>query len=318
MDIFLRYGEPLNTVSANILVVDDVADNLEILKDLLSFHGHHVLTAANGKDALQSAQDARPDLILLDIIMPGMDGYEVCTHLKANEATKDIPVIFVSSLADVQNAVKGFQVGGVDYVIKPFQSAEILARITTHLTTLRLRKQLEEQNIELEHLASTDSLTGLTNRRHFFKIAETEFDVAVRDGIPVSVSLFDIDHYKIVNDTYGHLVGDRVLEYLARLIFSQTRESDVTARYGGDEFVVLHPSTDRQDAYQIAENIRKKVDACPYLDNERNIHVTISGGIVDTQVIKNVTRFDEVLAKADQALYSAKRAGRNQVVVFQE
>ena len=109
-----------------------------------------------------------------------------------------------------------------------------------------------------------------------------------------------------------------MLEYLGRLIFSQTRESDVTARYGGDEFVVLHPSTDRQDAYQIAENIRKKVDACPYLDNERNIHVTISGGIVDTQVIKNVTRFDEVLAKADQALYSAKRAGRNQVVVFQE
>lgn len=308
----------MNTIQAHILVVDDVADNLEILQDLLSFHGHQVQVASNGEEALKFAREFHPDLILLDIIMPGMNGYEVCTRLKSDESTQNIPVIFVSSMADVQSVIKGFQVGGVDYINKPFQHAEILARVNTQITTLRLRQRLEEKNVELEHLASTDSLTGLNNRRCFFNIAETEFEVAVRKGTPVSITLFDVDYYKRVNDTHGHVVGDHVLAYLAQLITSQARENDLTARYGGDEFVVLHPSLDRQGAFQVAERIRKKVEENPFVSDTQEIHTTISAGIVDSQVCKDGACFDDVLAKADQALYLAKSLGRNRVIVFSE
>lgn len=306
----------MNTLPANILVVDDVTYNLEILQDLLSFHGHHVEVASNGEEALKFARESHPDLILLDIIMPGMDGYEVCTRLKADDRTRDIPVIFVSSMADVQSTIKGFQAGGVDYIQKPYQEAEILVRVNTHITTLRLRQRLEEKNVELEHLASTDSLTGLSNRRRFFNIAQVEFEASLRTRKPVAITLFDVDHYKMVNDTHGHVVGDRVLAYLGKLIATQARENDVTARYGGDEFVILHPSIDRQSAFQIAENIRKKVEDNPFLNEAQEIRTTISAGIMDTQVCEDSTCFDDVLAKADQALYLAKKAGRNRVVVF--
>lgn len=300
---------------ATILLVDDAADNLDMLRDLLTFHNYAVLAASSGTDALRLAGESHPDLILLDIIMPGMDGYEVCARLKADDATSDIPVIFVSSLVDVQNTVKGFQVGGADYVVKPFQQAEILARINTHITNLRLREQLKRQNMELEHLASLDFLTGLKNRRHFFKIAEAEFRNAVQNGVPVSVTLFDIDHYKNVNDIYGHQAGDQVLASLAGLINVSVRQTDVAARYGGDEFVVLHPSLDVGGAYQIAEIIRRKVGDRIFVHDDRPIQVTISAGTVDTLHCGSACCFDDVLAEADRALYQAKGAGRNQVVV---
>ena len=157
---------------ANILIVDDVEDNLEILGDLLTFDGYNVQTARSGEGALKLMQESRPDLILLDILMPGMDGFEVCDRLKAEENTKDIPVIFVSSMADIDSKVQGFKIGGVDFINKPFQHAEILVRVNTHITMLRLRKHLEEQNTELERLANTDYLTELYNRRRFFNTAE--------------------------------------------------------------------------------------------------------------------------------------------------
>ena len=302
----------------NILIVDDVEDNLEILGDLLTFDGYHVQTARSGERALKLAQESHPDLILMDILMPGMDGFEVCNRLKADENTKDIPVIFVSSMNDIDSKVQGFKVGGVDYINKPFQHAEILVRVDTHVTMLRLRKHLEEQNAELERLANTDYLTDLYNRRRFFNTAEVEFAEAVRSGKPISITLIDLDHFKQVNDTHGHLVGDHVLVHIAHLIRSNCRASDIAARYGGEEFAILHPSLDRQNAFRVAERIRKEVEANPFLHERDEIGMTLSAGVVDTRTCKNCLRVDDVLSRADVALYRAKDGGRNQVVVFDE
>lgn len=308
----------MDPLSASILIVDDIEDNIELLGDLLSFNGHIVHSARSGEAALKRVQESRPDLILLDILMPGMDGFEVCNRLKADENTRDIPVIFVSSLTDIDSKVTGFKVGGVDYINKPFQHAEILVRVNTHLTLLRLRKHLEEQNAELERLANTDYLTNLYNRRRFFHAAEEAFKEAIISGHPISITLIDLDYFKRVNDTNGHLVGDRVLIHVAQLIRSHCRVNDVAARYGGEEFVILHPSLGRQDAYLIAERIRKEVENTPFLRKQDEITVTLSAGVVDTVVCKACSRIDDVLAMADLALYRAKDAGRNQVVVFEE
>jgi diguanylate cyclase (GGDEF)-like protein len=263
-------------------------------------------------------QESRPDLILLDILMPGMDGFEVCTLLKADESTRDIPVVFVSSMTDIDSKVNGFKVGGVDYINKPFQHAEILVRLNTHITMLRLRKHLEEKNAELERLANTDYLTNLYNRRRFFQAAEEEFAGSVSSGKPISVTLIDLDFFKRVNDMHGHLAGDNVLIHVAKLIRSQCRVSDVAARYGGEEFVILHPSISQHDAYLIVERIRKGVEATPFSHNGDEIGLTLSAGVVDTIVCKDCMRIDDVLAKADLALYRAKDRGRNQVVIFEE
>jgi diguanylate cyclase (GGDEF)-like protein len=303
---------------ANILIVDDVEDNLEILEDLLTFDGYNVQTVRSGEAALNLVHKSRPDLILLDILMPVMDGFEVCTRLKADESTKDIPVVFVSSMADIEYKVKGFKVGGVDYINKPFHHAEILVRVNTHITMLRLRKHLEEKNAELERLANTDYLTNLYNRRRFFQAAEDEFAGAIRSRNPISITLIDLDHFKQVNDTYGHLVGDHVLVHIAKLIRTHCRVSDVAARYGGEEFIILHPSIDRQNAFQVAERIRKAVEATPFSLEGDEISLTLSAGVVDTKVGRDFKRIDDILGLADKALYRAKDAGRNQVVVFDE
>ena len=302
---------------SKILVVDDVEDNLEILRDLLSFHGHRVETANGGKAALEMVQQSPPDLILLDILMPHMDGFEVCQHLKADEATDQIPVIFVSSMSDLESKVRGFKVGGVDYVNKPYQHAEILARVNTQITMLRLRKSLEEKNLELERLANTDTLTELYNRRRFFFAAEAAFSNAYRNNIPFSITMLDVDYFKRINDNYGHVFGDQVLSHVARLIQSQTRTNDLVARYGGEEFVILHPTLSKEDTYEIAEEIRSRVETTPYTGHNEEINVTLSAGVVDVQDCRECHRIDDVLKCADQALYQAKNRGRNQVVVFE-
>ena len=315
---FHIWRKNLESPSANILIVDDVEDNTEILGDLLTFDGYEVQSAMSGEAALEQVQVARPDLILLDILMPGMDGFEVCERLKADESTKDIPVMFVSSMNDLESKVRGFKVGGVDFINKPFQHAEILVRVNTHITLQHLRRDLEEQNRELERLANTDYLTDLYNRRRFFHMAEAVFaGTASSSENPVSVTLIDVDYFKQVNDTYGHLVGDQVLIHVAHLIRDYCRENDMAARYGGEEFAILHPAIHRRGAYQITDDIRKRVEDTPFIHEDNEIGVTLSAGVVDSQICENCTRIDDMLAMADSALYRAKDGGRNQVVVFE-
>jgi len=306
----------LESLPATILIIDDVDDNLEMLGDILTLNGHNVHTARSGEAALKRVQEIRPDLILLDILMPGMDGFEVCTRLKADKGTRDIPVIFVSSMTDINSKVMGFKVGGVDFINKPFQRAEVLVRVETHITLLRLREHLELQNTELERLANTDYLTDLYNRRCFFHAAEEKLAGANLCGAPISITLIDLDHFKSVNDTHGHLVGDRVLAHVAQLIRAHCRTYDVAARYGGEEFVILHPAIDSQTAFRVAERIRKEVELTPFLHEREQISVTLSAGVVDTKGSKDWPHIDDMLAMADIALYQAKDAGRNQVIVF--
>lgn len=308
----------MDSSPANILIVDDVEDNIEILRDLLTFDGFNVQTAQSGEMALKRVQESRPDLILLDILMPGMDGFDVCARLKADGDTKDIPVVFVSSMGDLDSKVKGFKAGGVDYIDKPFQHAEVLVRVNTHITMMRMRRHLKEQNAELERLANTDYLTNLYNRRRFFHAAEVEFATSLQSGKPISVTLIDLDLFKHVNDTHGHLVGDQVLIHIAHIIRDHCREADVAARYGGEEFSVLHPKIGRQDAFLVVEEIRQEVEATPYIHEKDEIGVTFSAGIVDTLACQNCLRIDDILGLADKALYRAKDAGRNQVVIFGE
>jgi diguanylate cyclase (GGDEF)-like protein len=306
----------LDSAPANILVVDDVEDNLEILEDLLTFDGHNVQTARSGIAAMQRVQESRPDLILLDILMPGMDGFEVCSQLKANESTRDIPVIFVSSMVDIDNKVKGFKVGGVDYINKPFHHAEILVRVNTHITLLRLRKDLETRNAELERLANTDYLTNLYNRRRFFLSAEKMYTESLLTGYPISFTLLDLDFFKQVNDTHGHMIGDQVLVHVAGLIRKFCRENDMVARYGGEEFAILHPNTGGPAALQVVEEIRINVEETPFVSEKDEIGMTFSAGIVDAKTCVDCPRIDDVLALADKALYRAKHVGRNRVVLF--
>ncbi|MGD8402470.1 MAG: diguanylate cyclase [Anaerolineales bacterium] len=312
----LDFIENQDKPQANILIVDDVDDNLEILGSLLTFDGYEVQTARNGEDALKQVQDTHPDLILMDVLMPGMSGFELCERLKSRESTKDIPVIFVSSMSDIDSKVNGFKVGGVDYINKPYQHAEIVVRVNTQLTMMRMRQHLEKQNAELERLANTDYLTNLYNRRSFFHAAESEYAESIRSGTPLSISLIDLDYFKQVNDTYGHLVGDQVLVHIAKLIRMYSRIRDVAARYGGEEFTILHPSIDKQNAFLIIDRIRKGVEETPFVLDGKQIDVTLSAGVVDTLMCTGCTRIDDVLRMADKALYHAKDTGRNQVVVF--
>jgi len=303
---------------AKILIVDDVEDNIEILGDLLTFDGYNVQTTRSGESALERVQESRPDLILMDILMPGMDGFEVCERLKADTSTSDIPVVFVSSMTDLESKVKGFKIGGVDYINKPFQHAEVLVRVNTHITMLRLRKDLEMRNAELERLANTDYLTSLYNRRRFFLRAEKIYSEAIRTGYPISITLLDLDYFKQVNDRHGHLVGDQVLVHVAHLIRDHCRESDMAARYGGEEFAILHPDINKKAAYEVVEQVREKVNNTPFINGASEIHLTLSAGIIDSETCKDCPRVDDILALADIALYRAKDGGRNQVVVFEE
>jgi len=318
-------------VKGTILVVDDTHVNLQLLNLLLSRQGYRVLTADDGTAAIAVVQHDLPDLILLDIMMPGMDGYEVCQELKKEDNTKDIPVIFISALSDVFDKVKAFSLGAVDYIIKPFQTEEILARVSTHLIIRKLQISLQEKNallekeimerkriqVELERIATTDPLTGLYNRRYFFNLGETEYAKAQRYKRPISVIILDADHFKDINDSYSHAAGDQALVHLATQLHNLTRSADIVARYGGEEFIILLPETPSQDAYWLAERIRETIQNSILSYEGKQFSYTLSLGIADNQVSEQCAKFEGILSLADRALYQAKDRGRNCTVIYQ-
>jgi len=319
--------------NASILVVDDTLNNLRVLSNILRDEGYEIRVAKDGPTALSSVQAAHPDLILLDIMMPGMDGYEVCENLKADSDTQEIPIIFISALDRVLDKVKAFSAGAVDYIEKPFQEGEVIARVKTQISLREMQidlenkvKQLEIQNAKLEteikkriaaeeelhRLAITDPLTGVFNRRHFFQLAEAEFERAVRTQQPVSVVLMDIDHFKNVNDTHGHQNGDLVLRNIAEACRGNLRQMDVLARYGGEEFIILLPNMDEEHALKAAEKVRKIVENMNIEITESEISITASFGVAS--LIQQDKGIDELIDRADKNLYLAKESGRNRVV----
>ncbi len=302
-----------------ILIVDDIPANLLLLTQLLDGQSYDVRPVTQGAMALAAARAIRPDLILLDIRMPDKDGYTVCRELKADPETSSIPIIFVSALDDIDGKVRAFECGGVDYVTKPFQPAEVLTRVRTHLALAQARTALEMANRELQRalareaeLARIDWLTGVYNRSHFYELATHEFAIATRYDQALAICMFDVDHFKQVNDRYGHLIGDQVLRAVAQTAARQIRAADCIGRFGGEEFILLLPNTDTLAGLMLAERLRAAIADLRVSTEQGEVAVTISAGVAGRQPADTV--IERLIDRADQALYAAKRQGRNCVV----
>ena len=286
-----------------VLIVDDVPTNIQVLGEAL-IEECEILVATNGEDALEVAGDPeRPDLILLDVLMPGLDGYEVCEQLKADPWTATIPVIFVTAKSE---EARGLGIGAVDYVTKPFSMAIVQARVRTHLELKRHRDALEEQT-------RRDGLTGIANRRRFDEHLALAWRHGSREAHPVSLLLADIDYFKRYNDHHGHLAGDDCLRRVARALAAcPQRPLDVVARYGGEEFGCILPGTDLPGALRVARTMREAVADLELVHGSSPAaeYVTVSVGAATLQPSR-ARSLQDLIRQADVALYDAKRAGRN-------
>jgi diguanylate cyclase (GGDEF)-like protein len=284
-----------------ILIIDDSPDALAVAKARLANEGHEILCAGGGVEGLQTAAREKPDLILLDLDMPDLDGFEVCRRLKADADLCMIPVIFLSGSGGPEERVQGLDAGAVDFVTKPFDAFELRARVNAALRT----KQM--QDLLIQH-AKIDPLTGLPNRRALDERLQQEWARLLRHGGNLSVIMADIDHFKNVNDRFGHPAGDEVLRHVARMLAAGCRESDVPARYGGEEFVVITPETSLSDAAKFADRLRVSICVQPLMVQGRALEITVSFGVADNE---GLTSPEELVQMADDALYRAKSAGRN-------
>lgn len=301
-----------------ILVVDDNQDNVEIISTRLRFRGYEVEEAADGAAALASVDRRPPDLILLDVMLPDIDGYEISRRIKGNTAMPFIPIILVTARDSTQDKVAGLDAGADDYLTKPINFPELEARVRSMLRIKRLQDELEEKNRELERLSISDGLTGLFNHRHIYGLLHDEFERAKRSHDSLALAMIDFDHFKNVNDSYGHLAGDRVLVQLADLLRLTTREIDRIGRYGGEEFMVILPSTDIEEAAVFVERLRREVAGHPFLVGRADpIQMTVSAGVACFPHVLVSTQ-ESLVRLADEALYAAKAAGRNRVMRFDE
>ena len=291
----------------SVLIVDDAPINLKVLEKMLT-PDYEVLQASGGEEALDIACREEPDLILLDIMMPGMDGYSVCRRLKEIPNTRNIPVIFITARAQPDDEVKGLELGAIDYITKPFRPSIVKARVKTQID---LKRKVDR----LERMVSLDGLTGIPNRRRFDQIMELEWRRGMRTHTPLSVIMMDIDFFKQFNDYYGHAVGDECLRIVAKAICGELkRPGDFTARYGGEEFVALLSNTNLHGAIHLAEAIRTRIGTldvhCPR--SSFCVKVTLSLGVACAVPNLDLTP-DELIAAADAMLYTAKKEGRNRV-----
>ncbi|MEW6109861.1 MAG: diguanylate cyclase [Nitrospirota bacterium] len=305
---------------AKVLLVEDDSLQANVTKEILQKAGYDVLWAQDGIQAIKTVKTTKPDIILLDVILPGLDGHEICRWLKLEESTKGIPVIMLTVKKELSDKISGLQVGADDYLPKPYNELELNARIYASLRTkalqdeLRMKnRQLEELLYKVEYMAITDALTGLYNRRRFHDVLLKEFERAKRYSTPFSVVMMDIDHFKRINDNYGHMVGDMVLREVAGLIKKNIREIDTAARYGGEEYMVILPNTDKKDAFIVAERMRANIENNKFSDIENNI-ITVSIGI-SGMADKDIYNEDELVRCADLALYRAKQNGRNRIEI---
>ena len=296
-----------------VLIVDDSPVNLQVLSKLLQGEWN-VKEATNGKTALEIASsEDPPDLILLDVMMPEIDGYTVCRILKASPETKDIPVIFVTAMNLMEDEARGLEMGAIDYIVKPYSAAIVKARVRNHME-LKLYRDM------LKKASRMDSLTNIANRRRFDETIEMEWKRAFRQSEKLSLLMMDIDYFKRYNDTYGHQAGDECMRQIAMTLAKNLkRPGDLAARYGGEEFACVLPGIGTAGALKIAQRIHAAVRglAIPHEDSDVDEIVTVSIGVATMMPAGN-EGWDQLVERADKALYQAKQIGRDRVVVFEK
>lgn len=323
---------------ATILLVDDSEDNLTLTSLVLEKDNHSILTARNGREALRIAQQDNPDVILLDIQMPVMDGFEVCRRLKADSETANIPVLFLTAKhKDIDSMSLGLSLGAEDYIVKPFSSIELRSRVSVLARLKRQMDELGQKNLELaqtnetleetnnqlveaqqalEQMAVTDPLTALYNRRYFTERLSEAFASIDREQILIHIIMFDLDHFKNVNDTYGHQMGDAVLVQFSHILRRAVRKNDIIARIGGEEFVIAMFNIPSDRAHAAADRIRAEVEKYKFESEGNKLRLTTSIGVASHPDLKlESPTLEKMLQEADEALYYAKTHGRNRMVV---
>lgn len=299
------------------LVIDDSDSVRKSLINILKNLFDRFFEARDGIEGFKilTQQKDEIDIVLCDVIMPNIDGLRFLAMKNSYQELKDIPVIMLTSVEDSERKVKGLEIGAQDWVVKPFEPSELVARVKVHLRIKALQDELRKANEVLQEMAITDPLTMLFNRRYFFESLLTEFERAKRYARVLSLVIFDIDHFKEINDTYGHQVGDRVLENFSKVLKSNLRAHDIIGRYGGEEFAVILPETRLDGAYTVADRFREVLSTMVFNAGEQKINITVSGGIAQYPY-KGINTPDDLVRCADNALLKAKRQGRNVVVIW--
>jgi two-component system cell cycle response regulator len=294
-----------------VLVAEDSRVLRSLLRGQLRDHGYRVVEAHDGAEAVNLCRKERPDVVLLDVEMPLMDGHLVLASLKRDPLLAEVPVVFVTARVTTEDVVQGLELGAHDYLRKPFEASELLARVHATLRTKRLQDELRLRNAELVRISRTDPLTGLHNRRHLEERLVEQTSLITRQGGDLGVLLLDVDRFKRVNDRHGHAAGDAVLRILAGRVRETIRAEDMLGRWGGEEFLVLLPATGRDYVGSVGERVRRVVADDPFQLEAGELRVTVSvgaaAGVEDG--------WEGLVRRADAALYAAKEAGRNQVVV---
>ncbi|KAF0221296.1 MAG: response regulator [Geobacteraceae bacterium] len=298
----------------SILIIDDsdkVREQIvQTLKGVSLFDHYH--EAKDGIDGFKALINTPVDLIFCDLEMPRMDGFKFVAMVRAREELKDIPVIMLTGREDRELKIKGLEQGASDYVTKPFDAGELVARVKVQMKIKALQDELKRSNELLKELSNTDPLTRLYNRRYLMETLDREFQRAMRKNERLSLVLLDIDHFKDINDAYGHQEGDVVLTAVAEVAQSGLRRYDIAARYGGEEFILVLPETPLTEGMAVAERLRKEVQEMTFPFPMENLTVTISLGVA-TYPADRIDCVDSLIRQADEALYRAKQNGRNRV-----
>ncbi|PYS96290.1 MAG: diguanylate cyclase response regulator [Acidobacteria bacterium] len=309
-----------------ILVADDGEDNLGLLREWLSSQDYYVRCARDGREALELARQDPPDLILLDKVMPEVDGLSVARQLKKEERFSSVPIIVLTGREDTRRHAIFDEIGADDLLTKPLVYEEVETRVRTMLKKREVFRALERANEELRHanermarLIQFDEKTHLYNYRHFMERLADEFKRARRYGNPLTLAIFDIDHFKSVNDRYGHVAGDEALRDFGQIMVHSARETDLIARYGGEEFTSLLPQTTAAQGQRLADRVRRTTAGHDFLGPGRSdpIRITVSAGVATFPINDRIQKPEELVQAADMALYRAKEAGRNRTYVDQ-
>ncbi len=304
-----------------IMIVDDEKDSIECLAKWFSGNEFEICSASDGAEALKEVKVQKPDLIILDIVMPNKDGFDVARELKGDPKFRSIPIIMLTAKHDSRHKVEGFNIGVDDYVTKPFDFDEVDARIRAmlrkrelYLELERKNQQLDQTNLKLKDLSITDEKTSLFNYRYFYNKLREELRRAKRYDTSLSIIMLDLDNFKVINDIHGHPTGDAVLRETAKILQSNARETDFVTRYGGEEFAIILPNTSAQMAKQVAERMRKAVEN--HIFTDKSLPMTISLGIATFPDNTKVTTPDDLIDATDEALYMAKNNGKNRIEIY--